>query len=695
MATPAHPAGPDAAAPRGLGRRRGALAVAALYALAVAVYLVLAHRQPFPVVNPDEFTYARLARSVAAGDGLTIFGAPVALRAALYIYAIAPAWLVSSPTTAYWIAKAIGTALLCLTVVPTWLLSRRLLAPHLALIPPVLMVAGSWMVTAGLVVTENLALPLSTSALAATVMALRTPGSRWTWIALGFAALATWARLQCAILVPTVLVALLVSALLAGEQRRERLAKERAALLILSLAVLVAGIVVLADSSVLGIYADVTDNHPGAGRYLATVGHQLIGLLAMAAFLPVVTVLAASARRDTWADPDLAPLLVVTWVAAVLFTIESAWLVAEVGTFHVERYMEYALPLLFVAMVLVLERRRARLRDVAIAGGVIAAALLLSPPIRNVVEERGAYTLGHRLDGLLGVSLPVALMLSAAIVVAIAAALLARSARSPDPARGVGSVCAVALVVLLVQSQAGWHWQIDRTSSKRAVFPHDLAWVDHAANGPVAGLIVTTSSSQYLETSFFNRRIERVYAPGGAAPDAHIVARVCTWGIKASGMLEFQPGCGPAPQRFVVDDPFGHPTFYGQTITRGSPLAGRLITTPANPRMLGVVQVPCAPASAAGDGRSPATPCLPAVSAQFWLDRPGVLVLRFRGGDTQQAVAVGQRRIAIAANADTLVRVPVPAGTGGGVRVALSWTGPSPALTGAVLVQGATRTPLL
>ena len=39
--------------------------------------------------------------------------------------------------------------------------------------------------TSSLLLTENLALPLATGALCATVMVLREPGSRWFWVALG------------------------------------------------------------------------------------------------------------------------------------------------------------------------------------------------------------------------------------------------------------------------------------------------------------------------------------------------------------------------------------------------------------------------------------------------------------------------------------------------------------------------------
>ena len=75
--------------------REGLLALAGLYVLAVLVYAVLGHREAVPLVAPDEFIYGHLARSLADGQGFTWRGDGVSLHAALYVYAIAPAWLLA------------------------------------------------------------------------------------------------------------------------------------------------------------------------------------------------------------------------------------------------------------------------------------------------------------------------------------------------------------------------------------------------------------------------------------------------------------------------------------------------------------------------------------------------------------------------------------------------------------------------
>jgi hypothetical protein len=82
------------------------------------------------------------------------------------------------------------------------------------------------------------------------------------------------------------------------------------------------------------------------------------------------------------------------------------------------------------------------------------------------------------------------------------------------------------------------------------------------------------------------------------------------------------------------------------------------------------------------------------MSGQFFLDTPGTLVVRFRGGTTPQTINTGAKTIPVPPGVVTTIRLPVPKGaSAAGLR--LSWRGPSPALLSAVLVQGLLRTPLL
>ncbi len=691
MASETTPPGDAGAAGGGRRRLDGAGAALGLNLLGLAAYLILAHKQALPVVSQDEYNYGRVARSIADGDGMTLMGGAYRLRSSLYLHMIAPAWLGASTTTAYGIAKAIGAVLLCLTMVPTWLLGRELLGARLALIPAALVLAGTWMTTAGLLLTENLAFPMATAALAATVMAVRVPGSRWGWLALGLSVVASAARLQCVVLVPILLAAILLRAAIARPAGRERLARDLPLLAVLSAVTAVGLVLGLLDPGVLGAYAGVTEFRPSPERLLSAIGHQAIGLVAMTAVLPVVLVIAASCRRAAWADDALAPLLCVIWPAALAFIAESAWMISAFGAWHVERYVEYAVPLLLIATVVIAARRLAAWRDIAVVTLALGLLLLLvAPPVRNAVEERGIYALGLRFDGLLGASAPTALLLTTFLAGAAAVAVMARTEPAARRHLAVTGFALIVGAILLVQSQAGWAWQLDRGSANRRLHPRDLAWVDHAVDGPVANLIVTAPSSLWLDTSLMNRRIERVYAPA-ASGQAGLEGLVCPWAIADSGALEFDPTCGRAPRRFLLADPYGRLTFYDQTVVRassdgGSRYAGRVATTPGKPRLRAILLIPCA--------RQRRSQCAPAMSGQFFLDTPGTLIVRFRGGSTPQTINTGARIVPVPPGAITTLRIPVPKGAAS-VGLRLSWRGPSPALAGAVLVQGPLRTPLL
>src|SRR3954469_14366417 len=106
---------------------------AALYAGAGVVYGVLALRTQLPVLFPDEFRYAHIAR-----DGLDWRGQPLAQTARLYIWFIKPAWVIFDSTVDAWRAsKLLGTLALTSQVIPVWLLARdtRTIGPKLALAP--------------------------------------------------------------------------------------------------------------------------------------------------------------------------------------------------------------------------------------------------------------------------------------------------------------------------------------------------------------------------------------------------------------------------------------------------------------------------------------------------------------------------------------------------------------------------------
>ena len=127
-----------------------------------------------------------------------------------------------SVVNSYQAAKVLGAFLASSVVVPVWLLARAYVGPRLALIPAALCIVGlAWMQITEFMASENLAFPLATASLAATVMAMRDTRSRWIAVSLGFAMLAALSRTQMLVL-PVILVVALIGDVLRQPRGRLR-----------------------------------------------------------------------------------------------------------------------------------------------------------------------------------------------------------------------------------------------------------------------------------------------------------------------------------------------------------------------------------------------------------------------------------------------------------------------------------------
>jgi hypothetical protein len=147
----------------------------------------------------------------------------------------------------------------------------------------------------------------------------------------------------------------------------------------------------------------------------------------------------------------------------------------------------------------------------------------------------------------------------------------------------------------------------------------------------------------------------------------------------------------------MLDNDYRKLTFTGQRVLAQHAGVGRLVELGANPRLKAVMGVPCQPVipetEKGGHGREkPADPaCFDQIAGAFWLDAPGRLVLRFRGGSKPQKVAFadGSRVVTIKPGTDTTLRVPIAQGsTQFGAQLDWQKAGPGfPALTSAQLVE--------
>ncbi|HEU4974942.1 MAG TPA: hypothetical protein VFT50_07595 [Baekduia sp.] len=696
---PARPAPPAEA--RSRGRRRAVLAVAGLYLLAVVVYSTLALRSPLPLLFPDEFRYSHLARALADGQGFTWRGTDVGQTAALYVYFITPAWaILGSATDAYAASKVLGTLALCAQVVPLWLLGRELLGPRTAVVAAALGVAGTWMVSTAETTTEALALPLTTGALCAAALTLRRPSRRLGLLALGLILLATWARIQLAVLVPALAAILALDLLRVPAGRAQRARAHAPALGAAAVLTAAGAVIALADPGLTGDYAGFFGFRPGLSAIAGKSALQLAELTAQTGFLPVLLAVGAALSPRAWRDPRSGPLLLVFWVTAAATVAQSGFYLAGYpsATWGVQRYVAYAAPLGVLLAVVLISDRRLVTRWTLLAGAALALVLAARPEVRLMGAERATWATGHRLHQLLGVDVPTALVVTA--LVTVAAAALVR-ARWGGGARAALAVAAVLAVVLGVQDQAAWHQLTTTSKTFRSVMPDDLSWVDHHVSGPVALLGVTQNAPQFDDLDFFNRRITQVYGPESGLPGRRPQGQVCGFHVdRTTGVLRFGDGCGPPPTRLLINDPSARFTFHGEIRSAREPHVGRVVEVAgAPPRARSLVVLACPRTTptfydATPQIRPASAPigCRPAVTGNLWLHAAADVVARYAGGRRSQAVTVDGRRHVVPAGATRTIRFRAPAGASS-FALEQDWTSTdgAPRLVSLELVDAAGR----
>jgi hypothetical protein len=676
--------------------------VVGLYVVAAALYLVLALRSPLPVLFPDEFRYSHLARGLADGTGTDWRGAHIGQTAALYVYFITPAWgLFSSSVDAYHASKVLGTLVLCAQLIPVWLLARELVGPRLALVPAALSVAGTWMLTSAETVTEVLAFPLTTAALCVAVMALRRPGSRLGWLAFFLLVLATWARIQMAILVPALLMAFVLDALRDPTRRAERLRAHRAYLLATSIGFAGLVLVALAAPGVTGDYGGFFGLRPSLHRILSKSGLQLLELVAVGGFAPVLLAAGTACSRRAWRDDRTGPLLAVFWPAALATVIQSGFFLAGYppALSAIDRYVTYALPLALILMTVLLAQPKLLSRTALIVSGLLSLMLLARPAVQMIGEERATWGISYRLDYVLGLGIGIGLTL-VALVLLWAIGLV--RARGTPPARAVLIISAAVLAVFAVQSQAAW-WQMTKTgTSFRSIMPADLAWVDHHASGPVALLGITQNAPQFDDIDFFNRKITQAYGPAAGLLGRKVQGTVCPMRFAVSGELVLGPGCGPRPSRFLINDPSARVTFQDELRSASDPNIGRLVELKPStiPRARSLIVLPCPRRTPGYATTSPdivgvdaPITCARAMTGALWLDAPAQVEIGYHGGRRDQQVEAGGRRWKIPAGVDTTIRFGAPKGYSQFVAQA-DWASSvgTPQVRSVALVSGSKRT---
>jgi hypothetical protein len=676
--------------------------VALLFVAALAVYIVLSLAMPIPGFFPDEFLYEHLARSVADGQGFTWHGGHEALRSALYVYFLVPAWVASSGVDAWHIAKIMGAIASCLTIVPVWLYARHVLPPRLAIVAPILCLGGTWMLSSAFLMTENIGVPLATAALLSAATAMRRPGSRWPWIALAFALLSAWARMQLIVLVPIIYVVFAVDVARVGRGWRERLRSYRwVGAVGAVLAALLAIVLIVQGSKAAGLYSSVLHFRPNIGLTLRKTGLELIDLTTQTAYFPVLLAAALVVNRKAWRDDVVGPLLTVFWIATLGLALETGIFLAgvKIPPWGIDRYMSYVVPLVLLLTVVALARGFVGMRTLA-ACAVLSALLLFTPGLGDVTEERSVGATITRIHDVIsgasaGVSVFVAALVTCALVYGIVR--LARGRTN----FAVFGVAGLLLLILVVQSQAAWHRTLTFQRAYRTFFPHDLAWIDHHSNQNVATLQITANPLGYEQYEFFNDRISRYYGAALNAPGRPLLGRACTWELIKGGYVKFGPECGKPPSRFFTVDPLAFVRFHNESQVATDPSGARLVTVNGRPRVQSVVYMPCPPRRIAftrpwGDELPADRPeqCSNYMRAYLWTDTPSTLVATVKGGIIPHVAQIGAKQYPIPPGRVTTLSVPIKPG-GQVAQMVFDWNSigqQEPVLTGVSLqTDGATQ----
>jgi hypothetical protein len=484
--------------------RRWPLALAALFCVATAYHWLQSRGHVTPAIFTDELMFSELARSLAAGDGLTVRGESFVFPAFLPALVQAPVWLLDG-AAAYGAAKALNAVLMCSAVFPAWTLARLVVRPAYALGVGAATVAGGGLLYHSYLTSEALAFPIFLLAVFVAVRAVAEPSGRWDALAVLVLGAAVLTRAQFVVLP----VAFVVTVLLAGRPiRRHALALSALALLA------VAGL--LGGTALLGFYGGTRELNYPALETLRWSGWTA-ALLPFTAGMVVVpgAVLGlgyATARPRRRVE---AAFGVMSSVLLVALPLQAGLIAAGESHRPMERYAFYAVPLLFAAFFLYLERGAPRRRLYA-ATALGLGGLALVVPFSTLALEPFAFD-SPTLSAVATVGRELSTGDAAALFGTLG--LLAALAAAAVPLRRHGGAVAVVAIVLSFALGIAAYSGDRRMTHRAEGSVAEKDWLDR--KGIDADVLVLPGGSLHagwmLES--WNRNVGRTYHLGEVDPD--------------------------------------------------------------------------------------------------------------------------------------------------------------------------------
>jgi hypothetical protein len=452
-------------------------------ALATVVRFLVAGGFDVPWIAPDEATYGMLGASLWETGSLALRGAEAPF------YSLATPALVGLPLAAEWTeggvraAQLLQTAAMSLTAVTAFVWARRLVGPWHAAAAAVLVLLLPHLVYGATLMTEPLAFLLVTTALYALARMLERPTVGTQALLMLALTLAAATRLQALLLVPVVVAAAAVDALLArNAATMRRLAPLLVALSVAGLAA--AAVSLVGAGSPAGVYSEA-----GArGVRLLDVPHELLWhASALAIGVGGVALLAAAmliwaASRQGEPGPAARALLAVTAAYTVLLLAQVSLFAAGHLEAAADRYLLTAFVPLLVCLVLWVERGAPRPRPAAWVAALVLVAVTALAPLDRVAsssslqDSPGAILVRRLADGL-GIGQ----------AAAVAGGVLAAAVFLVVPARRAVLVLPFVGVALFAGAAVASH---DLAAFSRKARADDTAggrldWVDRAGAGRV------------------------------------------------------------------------------------------------------------------------------------------------------------------------------------------------------------------
>ena len=493
--------------------------VTVVVVVSAVVRTLVAWSRATPAYFPDEYMYSSFGRSIAQGHLPAVRGVSAHFLPILQPLLTAPGWLLPSVDEGYRAVQAIEATFMSLAAIPVYLLARRLgLSPRMSLVGAVLTLTLPSLMLSSFIVSEPIAYPIVLTAVYAAVHALDRPSWRSYSLFLGFAALATLARMQFAVLLPCFLLAVLLVAV--RERRlREYLRNNRVPLALFL--VVAGGLLAAGPLRNTGYYPSllfIPNFHAAtAARYL---GADTLVLIFASGFILVPGALLGLWLALTKARSRTELAFGITSVVLTLALLAQAAIYGNLG-FVQERYLFYVLPLWILAFLLYAQRGW----PLKIAHGIVAVALVagaLAQPLSKYAVG-GGQAHSAFLFALTWLSKPTGSLGAAAVLIAYAAgaavvlvvALAFRWPRVVTP-----FAISFALAATTAASVGATLYDHSNTQAiQRVVLGDRPSFVDEAGVGPTTMLLM--SGSQIPDAKlFWNKSIDRVLLlPGVKPPD--------------------------------------------------------------------------------------------------------------------------------------------------------------------------------